>query len=264
MEWGVAGAVLKIAAGAAVALLGLFLLQDRMIFHPQPGPERVPGADSVFIQAADGTRLHAWHVKGPPGAPLVLYFGGNAEQVSWMAAQAPDRAPGVSWLLVDYRGYGSSEGSPSEKALVADAFAWHDYAARSGASIFLFGRSLGTGIAVQLAAERAAEGVILVAPYDSMAEVGRHHYPFLPVRLLLKHRFDSAKRAPAIDAPLLCLVAGRDEIIPAAHSKRLYDAWRGPKRWLELPDAGHNSTDDAPEFWRAIRAFLDKKNEKPA
>jgi pimeloyl-ACP methyl ester carboxylesterase len=266
VEWGAAGAVLKIAAAAAVGLLALFLLQERMLFHPVPGPQSAPGADSVFIEAADGTRLHAWHVKATPGAPLVLYFGGNAEQVSWMAAEARQRAPGTAWLLVDYRGYGSSAGSPSEHALVADALLWYDEAEKrfQPSRVFLFGRSLGSGVAVQLAAARPVDGVVLVAPYDSMVELGRHHYPFLPVRWLLKHRFDSLRHAPAIAAPLLCLVAERDAIIPIVHSKRLCDAWKGPKRWVELPDAGHNSTDGAPEFWRAIRSFLDKKNEKPA
>jgi pimeloyl-ACP methyl ester carboxylesterase len=265
MEWGLAGALAKVAAGIGVALLGVFLVQDRLIFYPRSGPAGVAGAERVFIEAADGTRLHAWHVRGAPDSALVLYFGGNAEEVSWMVAEARRRAPGVSWLLVDYRGYGSSAGSPSEPALVADALLWYEEARRrSPGPIYLFGRSLGSGVAVQLAAQRRVEGVILVAPFDSMVEVGRHHYPFLPVRWLLKHRFDSLSRAPSIEAPLLCLAAGRDEVIPVVHSRRLYDAWRGAKRWVELTDAGHNSTDDAPEFWRAIRAFLDKNNEEPA
>lgn len=264
MEWGAVGWILKAAGGVGLALLGIFLLQEQLVFHPRPGPRALPGAESVFIESADGTRLHAWHVKGAPGAPLVLYFGGNAEQVSWMAAEARRRAPQAAWLLVDYRGYGSSEGSPSEAALVADALLWHDYAAKHSKSIYLFGRSLGSGVAVQLGAARPVAGVILVAPYDSMVALGRHHYPFLPVGWLLKHRFDSVQRAPAVAAGLLCLVAQRDEVIPAVHSRRLYDAWQGPKRWVELLGAGHNSTDDAPEFWREIRDFLDKKNENPA
>ena len=177
-----------------------------------------------------------------------------------MAAEARRRAPGVSWLLTDYRGYGASGGSPSERALVADALLWHDYAARHAESIYLFGRSLGSGVAVQLAAARRVDGVIMVAPYDSMVEVGRGHYPFLPVRWLLKHRFDSLAHAPHIEAPLLCLVAERDAVIPVVHSKRLFDAWKGPKRWVELVGAGHNSTDGAPEFWRAIRTFLEKNS----
>ena len=277
MEWGVLGSLLKIGTALALGLpLLLYFLQDRLIFHPQPLPEarraliaqRFASAESLFIRAADGTRLHAWHVRAPPGAPLVIYFGGNAEEVSWMMAQAAQRAPGTGWLLVDYRGYGSSEGAPSESALSADALQWHDHASQQLQSkdIVIFGRSLGSGVAVHVAAARPVSGVILVAPYDSLVEVAGHYYPFLPVSWMLKHRFDSAERASKIVVPLLCLVAARDEVIPIVHSKRLYDAWAGPKRWVELPGAGHNSTDEAPVFWEAIKEFLKKNNErfKPA
>jgi pimeloyl-ACP methyl ester carboxylesterase len=208
---------------------------------------------SLFIDAADGTRLHAWHVRGEP---LVMYFGGNAEEVSWMLDDAVRRAPGTGWLLVDYRGYGSSGGSPSEKALVADALRWYDQMSSQHKNVYLFGRSLGSGVAVQLAAQRPVAGVILVAPFDSLVEVGKRHYPFLPVNWMLKHRFDSVALAPAIKAPVLCIVASHDEIIPAQHAKRLYEAWGGEKRWVELEGAGHNSTDNAANYWTSIAAFL--------
>jgi hypothetical protein len=215
----------------------------------------VPGAASVFIQARDGTRLHAWHLEG---SPLVLYFGGNAEDVSWILKRAPQQAPGAGWLLVDYRGYGASAGTPSEEALSADAIEWFDYAKQKldAQRLVVFGRSLGSGVAVQLAAARPVEAVILVTPFDSLTNVARHHYPYLPVSWMLKHPFDSLGRAPAIAAPLLCLVAERDEVIPVVHSRRLFDAWKGPKRWVELGGAEHNSTDDVPAFWQAIREFL--------
>lgn len=260
------GFLVSLVQVAAVVAIGVPLLawlaQDSLIFLPPPphaeARRAAAGAQELFREARDGTRLHAWHVNGASGAPLVLYFGGNAEDVSWMVGEAQRRAPGSAWLLVDYRGYGSSGGSPSEKALVADALEWYDHAARELAAreIFVFGRSLGSGVAVQLAAERQVAGVILVAPYDSMVEIGRHHYPFLPVGWLLRHRFESAARAPAIAAPLLCLVAERDEIIPAVRSRRLYEAWAGPKRWVELQGAGHNSTDGSPLFWDHIRRFI--------
>ncbi|TAK86929.1 MAG: alpha/beta hydrolase [Betaproteobacteria bacterium] len=271
MEWSVAGWILKVVLGVALGVaLVVFLVQDKLIFFPQPITEeqrvriaqRFAGAHSVSIRAADGTRLHAWHVKGRPDAPLVMYFGGNAEEVSWMIDEALRNAPGTEWLLVDYRGYGASEGSPSEKAWVADALQWYEYASKSGQPIYLFGRSLGGGVAVQLAAARPVAGVVLVAPFDSLVQLGAHYYPFLPVRWMLRHRFDSAALAPGIAAPLLCLLAQRDEVIPVEHSRRLFDAWGGPKRWVELKGARHNSTDTAPEFWEAIRSFLGKKNDK--
>ena len=267
MEWGVAGSILKVIFGVALGVpVAVYFFQDSLIFQPQPMPEarrsvieqRFPSAQSVFVPAEDGTRLHAWHVKPAPGAPLLLYFGGNAEEVSWMLEQAARHVRGAGWLLVDYRGYGSSEGRPSESALVADALRWFDYAKQKlGADkVVLFARSLGTGVAVQLAAARPVDRVILVAPYDSLTNVARHHYPYLPVGVILKHPFDSAQRAPEISTALLCLVAAHDEVIPLVHSKRLFDAWKGPKRWVALREAGHNSTDQDPAFWDAIEEFL--------
>lgn len=256
-----------LAAGkiALIIVIGfpllMYLAQDSLIFHPQPlaaaQRERIaaqrPGVESVFIDAADGTRLHAWHLKGDS---LILYFGGNAEEVSWMLDHGARRTSGMGWLLVDYRGYGGSGGSPSEKALVADAVRWYDTMAKHYQSIYVFGRSLGSGVAVQLAAQRPTAGVILIAPFDSLVEVAKRHYPLLPVDWMLKHRFDSAALAPQISAPLLCIVAMSDDIIPAVHSQRLYEAWAGPKRWIGLDGAGHNSTDDAANYWASIVAFL--------
>ena len=96
---------------------------------------------------------------------------------------------------------------------------------------------------------------MMVAPFDSLAALARHHYPFLPVKLLLRHRFDSAALAPRISAPLLCIVATHDEVIPTVHAQRLYDAWAGAKRWLALP-GGHNETDNQADYWPAVQAFL--------
>jgi pimeloyl-ACP methyl ester carboxylesterase len=250
---------------AGVPLL-MYLLQDRLIFFPQPldaAQREAIGrqyafANELYIQSESGERLQAWRVPGEPGRPLVLYFGGNAEDVSWMLADARARAPGIGWLLVSYRGYGGSAGSPSEAAIRADALRWHDYAAKElgAARIVAFGRSLGSGAAVYLASQRRLEGVVLVTPFDSLAEVAKHHYPLLPVRAMLRHPFDSAALAPRIEAPLLCIAAARDDIIPAVHAKRLYEAWGGPKRWLLLEEAGHNTTDAHPLFWSSVTEFL--------
>lgn len=215
----------------------------------------------VVIPAQDGTKLHAWHAGGAlaSSAPLVIYFGGNAEETSWMLEELR-HAPGVSWLITSYRGYGLSAGSPGEAALASDALHWYDHAmtfpGADAKRIFLFGRSLGSGVAVALAARRPVAGVILATPYDSLAAVAKHHYWYLPVDLLLKHRFDSIAQAPNLRMPLLCLIAARDEVIPPQHAERLFLAWGGEKRKVLLPDAGHNGTDDDPAFWPAIRKFL--------
>ena len=267
MDWSLFGALVKLGAAVAIGVpLAAYLLQDKLIFQPRPLAEpqrqaiaaRHPEVADTFLQAADGTRLHAWHVKSAADAPLVLYFGGNAEEVSWMLDELPRRASGAAWLLVDYRGYGSSGGAPSEESLNADALAWYDLFAHTSSQILAFGRSLGSGVAVRLATERPLDGLILVAPYDSLVEVGKRHYPFLPVGLLLRHRFDSLSLAPRMKAPLLCIAATHDEIIPIEHAKRLYAAWGGPKRWAELA-AGHNSMDDHPVYWSNIQTFIARR-----
>lgn len=249
--------------------LVVYLLQDSLIFYRQPIAEGrraqiarlQPAVADVFLTGADGTRIHAWHLKS--GSPLVLYFGGNAEEVSWMIEAARAEGAGASWLLVDYRGYGQSEGSPSEKALVTDALAMYDHATRlpgvDPRRIFAFGRSLGSGVAVALAAQRPLAGVILATPFDSLAAVAKRYYWYLPVDLMLKHRFDSIALAPNLQQPLLCLISARDEVIPPVHGERLFDAWGGVKRRIVLEEAGHNTTDAHPMFWPSIREFLAQK-----
>lgn len=258
--------VAKVLVGVVLGLpLVVYLLQDRLLFHPYPLHEtqraeirkRYPAVEEVFIES-EGIRLHAWHVKAPAGAPLILYFGGNAEDVSWMIDDARSQVPGVGWLLISYRGYGASEGAPSAATIGADALRWHDYAADKikPGKIFAFGRSLGSAPAVRVASERPLSGVVLVTPFDSLSAVAKRHYWYLPVDLLLRHRLDSVDLAPKITAPLLCLAAERDEVIPPEHARRLFDAWAGPKQWVLLEGAGHNSTDGVPAFWRAVIAFL--------
>ena len=223
--------------------------------------KRFPAVQEAFLQSKDGTRLHAWYAKAASSSPtpLLIYFGGNAEETSWMLEELRN-APGASWLIVSYRGYGLSGGSPGEAALVADALQWYDHAMTlPGADpkrTFAFGRSLGSGVAVALAAERPVAGVILVTPYDSLAAVAKRYYWYLPVDLLLKHRFNSAASAPKLQQPLLCLIAERDEVIPPEHAERLFAAWGGAKQKVVLAGAGHNGTDDDPRFWPVIRKFL--------
>src|SRR5688572_168598 len=265
----------KIAAAVAVGLpLIVYLAQDSLIFYRQPLSDarraeiarRFPAATEVSITSADGAKLHGWLVRPAASerAPLVLYYGGNAEEVSHMLEAIGDTVrgdtPGVAWLIVNYRGYGASEGSPSQVSLVADALAGYDYAAAlpgiDAKRMFVFGRSLGSGVAVQLAAHRPVRGVILVSPYDSLAAVAKRYYWYLPVDWMLKHRFDSISLAPQMAQPLLCFIAERDDVIPPVHAEKLFAAWAGPKRKVLLGGSGHNNTDSATGFWPAIREFL--------
>jgi pimeloyl-ACP methyl ester carboxylesterase len=270
MEISLLGALKVLAAVVVGVPLAVYFMQDGMIFYRQPIPEarraeiaqRFPAAGELVLDSADGVRVHAWHVKAP--GPLVIYFGGNAEEVSWMLDRVgnPERGetPGVGWLLVNYRGYGPSGGSPSERALVEDALGMYDLAVAlpgvDKSRIFAFGRSLGSGVAVQLAAKRPIRGLILATPYDSIAAVAKRYYWYLPVDLMLKHRFDSLALAPAMKQPLLALIAERDEVIPPSHGDVLYEAWGGVKARVLLTGAGHNSTDSHPLFWSEVRKFI--------
>ncbi len=263
----------KIALGVVVGLpLVMFFFQDRLIFFPQPLEparreillRRAPAIEEISLKAADGTKLHGWLAKPAAGGrfPLVIYFGGNAEESSWILDD-PDRPKDWAWLAVSYRGYGLSEGSPGEATMVADAKLAYDFAAArpdvDAARIVAYGRSLGSGVAVQLAAARKVAGVILVTPYDSLVAVAGRHYPYLPVSFMLRHRFDSMLYAPALDVPLLAIAGERDNLIPPQHTKRLADAWKGPKHYVELRGADHNNIAGHPDFWRLKREFLEKR-----
>lgn len=263
---------IAIVVGVAVGLAALlYLAQDRLIFYPQAAPGTPPhGPDlaisEVRVATSDGLSLRGW--LGRPAAasaqrlPLVIYFGGNAEEVSHMATLA-GRLPGWSVLAVNYRGYGGNPGNPSERALFADALAVHDWATArpdvDAGHIVVIGRSLGSGVAVHLAMERPLTGVVLVTPYDSLRAVAQWHYPYAPVSLLLRHSFDSIERAPRISTPLLVLVAARDQVIPIGHARALFAKWAGPKTWREFAQAGHNDLDADPEYWKAMASFLGQR-----
>ena len=210
----------KIGLGIVVVVpLLVYFAQDSLIFYRQPIGDvrraeiarRFPAVKEIFLDTADGTRLHAWHLPGK--GPAVLYFGGNAEEVSWMLDEVA-ATPSGSWFLMDYRGYGASDGAPSERALVADAKLLYDHAVKlpgiDAKRVYAFGRSLGSGVAVALASERPLAGLVLAAPFDSLAAVAKRYYWYLPVDLMLRHRFDSIALAPAQRASLLCLIATRE------------------------------------------------------
>jgi pimeloyl-ACP methyl ester carboxylesterase len=258
MEW-----LLLVAAVIFGVPAAAWLAQDSLIFFPQPvgSTGHLPPHAAPFVVAAnDGTRLAGWIAQGTAKpAPTVIYFGGNAEEVSHTLAE-PRWSREWSIVALNYRGYGTSEGKPGERELAADALAIYDaVAAREGVDpkrIVVFGRSLGTALATHVAAERPVAGAILVSPYDSLAAVGRHHYPFLPVSLLLKHRFDAETDARRCRMPMLTIVASSDSIIPVARSQALYDVWAGPKAWHVVPRSDHNSLGATSDFWNGVAKFL--------
>jgi dipeptidyl aminopeptidase/acylaminoacyl peptidase len=265
--------VVKLVVPAFIAASALaWLFQDGLIFIPQPRSEqalravlaRHPTAEEIRLPTEDGETLHGWFLRAagrPAGTrgPLLIYYGGNAEEVSGHLDEAA-RYQGYSMLLLNYRGYGGSSGKPGEAALYADALRVFDHAiSRSDVDaqqMVIMGRSLGTAMAVHVAARRNVRAVLLVSPYDSMVDVGSHHHPYLPVSLLLRHRFEAITDAPRIKVPLLALVAPGDDIVPVKSSRRLVEAWGGPYRLAEIGGATHNLFGATPGYWQAIAVFL--------
>jgi uncharacterized protein len=258
MEWLLVIAIIALCIPATA-----WFAQEGMIFFPQPivSSAHLPAhARSLSVIAADGTILRGWIAQGSASpAPTVIYFGGNAEEVSWTLADS--RWP-REWTIValNYRGYGKSEGKPRERELNSDGLAIYDaVAAREGSDrnrIVTFGRSLGTAIATHVAAARPVAGVVLVSPFDSLVAVGSHHYPWLPVSLLLRHRFEAGADALRCRMPLLAIVGDADTIIPVERSRALFEAWAGPKDWYAIAQADHNSLGATAGFWDRIAGFL--------
>jgi pimeloyl-ACP methyl ester carboxylesterase len=265
--------LVSVALLAAGVCLLVYLAQERLIFYPQPLSEgaaralerTVPRTEAFELTAGDGMRLRGWLVRGQsaPPWPLILYFAGNAEEISWLLPEF-SRLPEWATLLVNYRGYGLSQGRPSEAALFRDALTLYDKIVQRAEvdprRLVVIGRSLGTGVATYLASQRPVAGVVLVSPFDSMVEVARGVYPFLPVDLLLRHRFESGQRAPLVHAPLLALVAEQDTLIRPERSRRLVEAWGGAARLALLDGVDHNTIHTHPQYWTLIGAFLAERS----
>lgn len=197
----------------------------------------------VKTTAADGVSVVHWYAPPQPGQTVVVLFHGNVGTVAGLEPWAEAfRASGCGVLLADYRGYSGNPGLPSEEGLYADARAVLDWLAAQGfkdRQIVLFGWSLGTGVAVQMAVERHPAALVLLAPYTSVADVGARRHPILPVRSLVRDRFDSMSKIAAVDAPVMIVTGNLDFIVPPDMGRDLFAAAREPKRVLFLPQAGH-------------------------
>lgn len=231
----------KMAAGmagfASVLWLGLTAAvaanQRRLVFNPTIVPEvnspRSSGHRTrpIVLRAKDGTRLCGWLMtpRTPGPRPAVLYFGGRSEEVSWVVRDAGAMFPNMTVLALNYRGYGNSHGIPDETLLVEDGCTLFDWLAALGQvdarRIAVIGRSLGSGVAVQVAKERAAHSVVLITPYDSILAIAKKKFRAMPIEYMLRHRFESIKHAPSLKVPTYVLRAERDDIVPHSHTDQL-------------------------------------------
>lgn len=246
-------------------------IEQSLLYRSRPVPEerfraileRDPGIEEVRLAAADGTKLHGILKRAPAARageryPLVVVFGGVARETSWMANWG-DKPPAWGWLMVNYRGYGLSEGRPTQDILVEDAKRIYDWAVArpdiDPSGIVVLGRSLGSYVAVALATQRPVRALILATPFDSFAALAARRYPYLPTALLVGGRYDSAALAPRLTVPALFVIAEQDEVTPPPHGEALARAWAGPKSVVRLP-GGHRIVEWRQEYWRAIGDFL--------
>lgn len=247
----------------------IFALQRSMMFYPQRADraamERSAAAAGLLPWELDG-RLIGWKTReGGQEYPMLVLHGnaGHAAHRGYLSSLlqsvAPEPMPAV--YILEYPGYGSRDGSPSERAFVEAAVeAMEALAAEGAGKIILVGESIGSGVAAGAAAERPAlvGGLLMITPFNSMVSLAKHHYPFLPVGLLLRDRFESSRNLRGLEAPMVVILAERDNVVPARFGRKLYEDYEGPKLIIEAPASGHNELlDHLPDDeWRRAIEFL--------
>src|SRR5712671_2718727 len=245
--------LIVVSVGYVGGLAALFLLQRSVLF-PIPQVFRVAPAAAGFAQAeehvlttADGEKVIVWHIPAKPGHPVILYFHGNGDFLAGFFGRFRDLiADGTGIVALSYRGYAGSSGQPSERGLLLDAAAAYAFSTtRYGADrIVVWGFSLGTGVAVALAAEQPIGKLILEAPYTSTVDVAASAFPIFPVRLVMKDPFHSDRRIARVRAPLLMMHGARDPTVPIIFGERLFALANEPKKFVRFDGGGHNDLDD--------------------
>jgi uncharacterized protein len=250
--------VLYVAFAAEVYLAQRSLMYFPDKAHVTPAQAGLPQADEVPLTSADGTHIHVWHVAPQGNKPVIIYFHGNGgslpSRVDRFSKLIKD---GIGLVGVEYRGYGGSEGSPSEQGLIADAEAAYAFAAARypAPQIVVWGESLGTGVAVALAAEKPIGRLILEAPFTSTEAVGARRYWYLPVRLLMKDQFRSDERIGKVRAPLMIMHGVQDRTVPFAMGEEMFELANNPKHIVRFLDGGHEDL-DAHGALDAVARFL--------
>jgi fermentation-respiration switch protein FrsA (DUF1100 family) len=272
------GILITVVLAVGLALALLWLGQRRLIYLPfgnvPPATSLgLPRAEELSFTTDDDVTLHGWFVPADsaPARFTVIMFNGNAGHRGMRAPLAATLARhGVATLLFDYRGYGDNAGRPSENGLTRDARAARAYLMTRGdvdtSRVVFFGESLGAAVALRLATETPPFALVLRSPFTSLTDIGRHHYPFLPVRWLLRDRYASLDRVGSVSCPTLVIAGDRDSIIPTEHSRHLYEAITAEKRLVVIAGADHNDEAlfDGQELIEAVLGFLAHVDRKVA
>ncbi|HWP58925.1 MAG TPA: alpha/beta hydrolase [Candidatus Acidoferrales bacterium] len=245
--------------------------EDRFIYYPQAAIEQTParaglGFEDVYFATEDGLRLHGWFVPHPGAKTTVVWFHGNAGNIGHRVDNLKllhDKV-GVHIFIFDYRGYGRSEGKPSEEGLYKDAAAAVAYLGSrrdvDPARLVFFGRSLGAAVAAEAALKYGCLALILETPFASIREMARAAFPLLPLWPLIRTRYDTLEKVRRIDVPVLVIHGDQDEIVPFRQGKEIFDAAPEPKEFYAIPGARHNDTyivgGDA--YFAAIKRFIER------
>ena len=246
----------------------IYFFQARLVFYPSRTLGQTPADikldyEDVFLQGRDAVEIHGWWLPAENARATLLFLHGNAGNISHrLNSLKIFHDLGLATLIIDYRGYGKSRGKPSEQGTYLDAMAAWRYLTEDKdikpQRIIIFGRSLGGAVAVWLAANTASAGLILESTFTSISDVGREHYPYLPVNYLARIHYPSIDRIDKINAPLLCIHSREDEIIPYRLGKALYDRASEPKYFLEI-SGGHNGgfLESGRRYTGGLNRFID-------
>ncbi len=243
-------------------------MEQRLLYFPEPQLIGTPAIfsldyETVALTTSDNIQLHGWFLPGDEGKPVVLFFHGNAGNISHRLDNLHLlHNLGLSVFIFDYRGFGKSAGTPSEAGLTRDALAALDWLKKEGwdsKNIIYFGRSLGAAVAVNLAEYEAPAKLILETPFTSVRAMGRQHYPLLTMTLgwIIRDQFDSLEKIGRLEVPLLIFQGDRDKIVPAEMARALFDAANRPKTFHLIPGADHNDTYEkgGETYWQAWKKF---------
>jgi pimeloyl-ACP methyl ester carboxylesterase len=239
-------------------LLFLFFQQKKFIFFPTQTKHASPPGGKEFLFSHDNVNLHGWILQERYAQDrLIIYYGGNAEDIYYAAEQFEEFGDTAA-LLVNYRGYGASTGSPGEEELFSDALAVFDEVNKlyTPDKIFLMGRSLGSGVACYVAAQKPVAGIILITPFDSIASIAKRQFPYLPIDMVLQHKFLSIDFVENFNAPSLVIYGGRDTTVLPSQTQKLIDRIHGEPTVVYIEAAEHNNIELFDEYNLAILTFI--------
>jgi uncharacterized protein len=255
--------LMAVVAGYCGLAALLYFAQRSMMYFPaaervSPAAVGFAVAKEITLATSDGESVIAWHVAPRDGRPAIVYFHGNGGNLGHRVTRFRALADaGYGLVALSYRGYGGSSGRPSESGIMHDAAAAYTEASRRyGDNLVLWGESLGTAVAVTLAAEHAAKAVVLEAPFTSTLALASNHYPIFPIAWMMKDQFRTDLTIAKVRTPVLVMHGGHDDIVPIAHGEALFAAITAPKRFVRFPDGGHVDLGDHGAV-AAAREFID-------